>query len=110
MFQLARVKFGRGGEGGTEALEMRYFRINVRDGLELELAYFPNSFPISLLSDNSNISVFKVCDVLHRVHFLVMKTFSNTFRGTFCWDGQLMYEYDLYLIYFLLLLTKLYLR
>ena len=38
-----------------------------------------------LLSGNSDMSIiFTVCDHVHRVHFLVMKAFSNILRSTFC--------------------------
>ena len=37
-FQLARGKFDRGGEGGSEAVGMEYYSINLRDGSELKLA------------------------------------------------------------------------
>ena len=65
--------------------------VNIWDGPELGLtlkkssSYFQNNFPIFLLSGISNTPIFKVRDALHRVNFLVMKTFSNIFRGTFYW-------------------------
>ena len=85
------VKFDRDGEGGREALGMGNCSINIQDKLELELASskkssssFANNFPILLLPGISNSSIFKMCDVLNRVNFLVMKTFCNIFRSTFC--------------------------
>ena len=36
---LARVKFGRDGEGGRKALDMGKFSINIWDGSELKLAW-----------------------------------------------------------------------
>ena len=36
---LARVKFGRDGEGGRKALGMGKFSINIWDGSELKLAW-----------------------------------------------------------------------
>ena len=71
---------------------MGYSSINIWDWSELELAwsrknvsYFENNFPIFLLSTNSNTLIFKVCYLLHWVHFLVMKAFYNIFYSTFCW-------------------------
>ena len=53
---MAKVKFGRNGEGGREALGMGNSSINTWDGSELELAgsmksssYFENNFPKLLL-------------------------------------------------------------
>ena len=67
--------------------------INISDGSELDLAwskksslYIKNNFPIFLLPDISNTSIFKEIDFLRRVNFLVMKIFSNIFRSTFYWD------------------------
>ena len=92
-FQLARVKFDRDGEVGSEALGMGNRSINISDGSELDLAwskksslYIKNNFPIFLLSGISNTSIFKELDFLSRVNFLVMKIFSNIFRSTFYWD------------------------
>ena len=90
-FQLARLKFDRDGVRHREALGMVNCSINIWDEWELELAwsknrssYFENKFPIFLLSGTSNTTIFKICDVLHWVNLLVMKTFSNIFRSTFC--------------------------
>ena len=87
-FQLAKAKYNKDGEGGREALVVRNCGINIWDGLELKLAwskksssYIENNFPIFLLSGISNTSISKVSDVLHRVHFLETKTFSNSFRS-----------------------------
>ena len=95
-FLLARAKFGRDGEGDREALGVGNRSINIWDGSELELAwskksssYFENNFPIILSSGISNASMFKVVDALHWVTFLLMKTFSNIFRRTFCWAGNI---------------------
>ena len=89
-FQLTRVKFDRDGEGGREALGMGNCSIIIWYGSELESAwskkdtlYFENNFPTFLLSGILNPSIFKVCDVLHWVNFLVMKT-SNIFQSTSC--------------------------
>ena len=89
-FQLTRVKFDRDGEGGREAVGMGNCSIIIWYGSELESAwskkgtlYFENNFPTFLLSDILNPSIFKVCDVLHWVNFLVMKT-SNIFQSTSC--------------------------
>ena len=90
---MARVKFYRDGEGGIEALGMGNRSINIWGDAPLELAwfkknssYFQNNIPIFLLSGISNTSIFKVDDVLYWIDFLVMKTFPNVFRGTFCWE------------------------
>ena len=60
-FRMARVKFGRDGEGNRKALDMGNCSVNIWDGSEFELAwskksssYFENYFPIFLLSDISN--------------------------------------------------------
>ena len=89
-FHLTRVKFDRDGEGGREALGMGNCSIIIWYGSELESAwskkgtlYFENNFPTFLLSGILNPSIFKVCDVLHWVNFLVMKT-SNIFQSTSC--------------------------
>ena len=73
---MARVKFGREGEGGRKALDMGNGSINIWDRSELEWAwskksslYFENNFPIFLLSDISNTLIFKVHDVLHWMNF-----------------------------------------
>ena len=102
-FHLAIVKFNRHAKEGREALGMGYCSINTWNGLEMKVdwfrknsSYFEKNFSISLLSCNLNTSVFKVCDALHWVHFLVMKIFSNIFRSTFCWTWQLIFDYDLY--------------
>ena len=86
-FQLARVKFDRDGVGGREALGLGNRSINIWDGSELGLAwykksssYFKNNFLIFSLSG--------MRDVLHWVNFLVLKTFSNIFRSTFCWGRR----------------------
>ena len=42
-FQLARVKFDRDGEGGSEAPGMGNCSINIWDGSEQELAWFKKS-------------------------------------------------------------------
>lgn len=67
------------GEGGKEAQGMGNHSINISDGLELEFvwskkssSHFENNFPILSLSGISKTSIFKVCDVLHWVYFLVM--------------------------------------
>ena len=56
--EMARVKFGRDGEGDMKALEMGNCSINIWGESEIELAwskksssYFENNFPIFLLSD-----------------------------------------------------------
>ena len=92
-FQLARVKFGKDGEEGRKTVGMKNCRINIWDGSELELAWskkssscLENNFPKFLLSAILNTSIFKVCDVLHWVNVLVIKTFSNIFQSTFCWS------------------------
>ena len=91
-FQLARVKFGKDGEGSRIAVGMKKSRINIWDGSELELAWskkssscLENNFPKFLLSAILNTLIFKVCDVLHWVNVLVIKT-SNIFQSTFCWS------------------------
>ena len=73
---MARVNFGRDGEGGRIALDMGKCSINIWDRSELELAwskknssYFENNFPIFLLPDILNTLVFKVREVLHWVNF-----------------------------------------
>ena len=70
--------------------------ISIWDGSELELAwskksssYFGNNFPRFLSSGIPNTSIFQVGDVLHWIIFLVMKTFSNIFRSTFYWAGNI---------------------
>ena len=77
-FQLASVKLDRDGKGGREALGMLCCGSNNWNELELKLAssgksnsYFENNFPIFSLSGNLNISLFKVCHVLHWALFLV---------------------------------------
>ena len=67
-FQLATVKFGRNGEGSRE-----------------NSLYFKKDFPMILVSDISNTSIFNVCDVLQWIDLLVIKTFFNIFRSIFCW-------------------------
>ena len=37
------------------------------------------------INSADNTSIFKLCDALHWVHFLVMKAFYNIFHSTFCW-------------------------
>ena len=104
----------RDGEGNREPLGMCYYSISIWDVLELESAwsrknrsYFENNFPIFLLSSNSNTSIFKVCDVLDWVYFLVIKDFYNIFHSTFYWAWQVLCKYDLCPIYLLLLVTLL---
>ena len=99
------VKYERNGERGREALVVRNCSINIWDGSELELAwskigssYFENNFPISLLSGISNTSICKMRDVLHWVSFWY-----------FPWHPllrQVIFEYILHSIYFLLLPTS----
>ena len=104
-FQLTKVKFNRNRKEGRETQWMRCCSINIWNELELKLdwseknsSYFENNFRISLLSGNSNTSVFKVCDVLQLAHFLVIKTFSNIFCSNFCWIWQ---EYNWFPIFFI---------
>ena len=68
-------------------------------------SYFENNFPIFFFFGNLITSIFKMRNVLHCLHFLEMKSFSNIFRSTFCW-GQVMFEYILYPIEFLLFPTN----
>ena len=77
-FQLAKVKFDRVGEEGSEALGMENCSINIWDGSDLELAlsknsssYFENNFPIFLLSSILNSSI-------HRVHRYIWYIKYNT--------------------------------
>ena len=51
---------------------------------EKKVHILENNFPIFLLSGNSNESVFKVCNVLRLIHFLIMKTF-NIWCIISCW-------------------------
>ena len=94
-FQLAGIIFDRDDEGVREVPGVGNCIINIWDGSELGLAwskksssYFENNFPIFLLSGISNTLICKVRDVLHWVNFLLMKTFSNIFGSTFCWDRR----------------------
>ena len=89
--QLDSLKFDGDGERRREALGTGNCNINIWDVSELELAvskksssYFENVFLILLLSGISNTLTFNLCDVLHWVNFLVMKTLPNIFRRTFC--------------------------
>ena len=86
---------------------MGYCSCNIWNGLELKLAwsrinssYFENNVSIFLWSGNSNTSVFKVYDGSHRVHFLVIKNFSNIFCSTIFWFGQVMFDYNLCPIFY----------
>ena len=107
-FQLAGIIFDRDDEGIREVLGVGNCIINIWDGSELRLAwskksssYFENNFPIFLLSGISNTLICKVCDVLHWVNFLLMKTFSNIFRSTFCWGRRyLNIFYILFIFYY----------
>ena len=54
---------------------------------------FGKNFPILLLRDILNTSTFKVSDVLHWVNF----TYSNIFRSTFCWAGNIWIYFISYL-------------
>ena len=100
--------FDRDRKGTRDALGLRYCSINIWDGSELKLAwsmennsYFENNLPMNLLSGNSNTSVFKVCNVLRWVHFLKIKSVS-----LYVGFRQEMFEYNLYSIYIILLLTN----
>ena len=91
-FQLARVKSDGDDAGRQGSSRFGESSINIWDGPELGLtwfkkssSYFQNNISIFLLSSISNTPIFKVRGVLHWVNFLVMKTMSNIFRGTFCW-------------------------
>ena len=83
--QLARVKNDRDGEGSREALNMGNCRINIWDVSELELLAWSkkSNIPIFLLCGILNISICKMCDVLHWVYSLLTKNFSNIFCSTF---------------------------
>ena len=98
--QLARVKLDKDVEGGSEALGMGNRSINIWDGSKLELAwsdksssYFENNFTIFLSYGISNTLIFKGRDVLLWVNLLVML-------------GQVVFEYVLCPLYFLLLRTS----
>ena len=76
-FQLDSVKFDSDGEKRREAIGTGNCSINIWDGSELELGlprksslYFGNVFLILLSSGISNITTFKLHDVLHWVIFL----------------------------------------
>ena len=79
---MAKVKFDRVGEQGSEALGMENCSINIWDGSDLELAlsknnssYFENNFPIFLLSSILNyryieyIDTFDTSNIIHWVNF-----------------------------------------
>ena len=109
-FQLASVKFNRDCRGDREGLRIGYCSINIWNGLELKLdwsrknsSYFENNFPKFLLSGNSNTSHFKhfkVCDVLHWVHFSIMKNFPTLSVTRSVGFRQVIFEYNFYSIYF----------
>ena len=72
-FQFCRAKLERNGEGGRENIGTGCCSIGIWDRLfGKNSSFFEDNFPIVLLSSNSNTSIFKVCGVLHWVHFLVM--------------------------------------
>ena len=106
-FQWTGEKLDRYGEGGWKTLGLGNRNINTWYESELELAWskkrssnFVKNFPIFLLSSISNTSIFNVHHVSHWVHSLVMKTFSNVFCNTFCWDRNYL---NIFYIWYLLL-------
>ena len=87
-FQLTKVKFNRDDHGDSAVLGTSCCSINILDRSELKLSWsrqniscLENNFSILLLSGRSK-SVSIVCDVLHWVHFLKIKTSSNVFLST----------------------------
>ena len=75
---MTRGKFDRDGAGGKEAVGMEYCSINIRDGSELKLArsrenssYSESKFPVFLLSNNSNKSIFNAYNFLKVEYFLI---------------------------------------
>ena len=103
---MNRGEIDRDGEGVRQIAEKGYCSVNIWDGSEIKLAwskknssYFENNFPVFLLSGYSNTSVFKVCNILRWVHFLVTKTSSNIFLRTLCWIWATMGSQCLNIIY-----------
>ena len=81
--------------------------INVWDGWQLKLAwsnksssYFESNFAIFLSSVFSNTSTFKERNVLHWVNLLVMITFANIFRSTFCWGRSFFNTFYILFIFY----------
>ena len=81
--------------------------INVWDGWQLKLAwsnksssYFESNFAIFLSSVFSNTSTFKERNVLHWVNLLVMITFANIFRSTFCWSRSFFNTFYILFIFY----------
>ena len=85
--KISRRWWGRQGGRRDRVLQYQYLRwIRTETSLirERQFENFENNFPTFLLSGNSNASIFKTSGV-HWVHFLVIKSFSNISRSTFCW-------------------------
>ena len=87
-FQLGRVKLDRDGDWGSEAPGVGRCSINIRAEISLvqeKQFIFWKQFCSISLSGISNTSIFKVCNILHWVNFLLMKTLSNIFRSYYFW-------------------------
>ena len=94
VFQLAKVNFSRDGERGSKALGIRN-SVSIFEIFHILKTIFQYLYYLVI-----GIHQFLRL-VSHWARSLVMKTFFNIFRSTCYWIWQVLFEYNLYPIYFL---------
>ena len=99
---MAGVKFDRDGGEGRKTLGLGNCSINIWDESKMELDWSKKKTILQYfyyLAFRIQQFLGFTLSILYWVNFLVMKTFSNIFRCTFCWTDNIW----IYPIYFLLL-------